>query len=99
MVMTTVIRNPDPTQPFDQMDHPVYLVSYLSAVQPHGLRREVVKLLPVELRRPRLVLLLRVVRHAVVLPEEVGESDEVLIVLSFLREIGHIYRDGLKIGP
>ena len=45
-----------------------YFASNLSAVQPHGLGRRVVKLLPVELRRPRLVLLLRVVRHAVVLP-------------------------------
>ena len=43
--------------------------SNLSAMQPHGLGSHVMQLLPVELGRPRLVLLLRVVRHAVVLPD------------------------------
>ena len=39
-------------------------------MQPHGLGRHVVKLLSVELRRPRLVFLLRIIRHAMMLPEE-----------------------------
>ena len=50
--------------------------SNLSAVKPHGLGRHVVQLLPVELRRPRLVLLLRVVRHAVVLPVRVWQLNK-----------------------
>ena len=39
-------------------------------MQPHGLGRHVVKLLPVELSRPRLIFLLRIVRHTMVLSVE-----------------------------
>ena len=48
-------------------------------MHPHGLRSHGVQLVPVELSRPRLVLLLGVVGHAVVGPEEcrgIGVSAE-----------------------